>query len=291
MKKITLLCMLLVSLATANAKCTWGSVKIEQMGSNSHYLWLLKGDVFKDTCVKYDYNLIDLSNGKESPYLMKQGTEPYVYFRSKGKYRFNLKLTNKCTGCDTIIYSDVLTYGYFTQCQFSYQLGSTYDPKCKDSIAGQMTKSVPKTDYCWTYMMELYLGDAKLNSISDSQWVHGTDSAIWEWTSRNRNCIVYSKLDSMDAARFINYKFTKPGRYVLRSYWMNWCFNNDTIMIRRLTIDPCVTLKTEDPTTTTQEPKIIGVYDMLGRPVKHIRKEEIMILLYDDGSTKKIIQE
>jgi hypothetical protein len=29
---------------------------------------------------------------------------------------------------------------------------------------------------------------------------------------------------------------------------------------------------------------------MLGRPVKHIRKEEIMILLYDDGSTKKIIQ-
>jgi hypothetical protein len=33
------------------------------------------------------------------------------------------------------------------------------------------------------------------------------------------------------------------------------------------------------------------VYDLLGRPVKHIRKEEIMILLYDDGSTKKIIQE
>jgi hypothetical protein len=140
-------------------------------------------------------------------------------------------------------------------------------------------------------MMKLYLGDAKLNSISDSQWVHGTDSAIWEWTSRNSNCIVYSKLDSMDAARFINYKFTKPGRYVLESYWMNWCFNNDTIMLRRLTIDPCVTLNTEDPTTTTQEPKIIGVYDMLGRPVKHIRKEEIMILLYDDGSTKKIIQE
>jgi hypothetical protein len=47
---------------------------------------------------------------------------------------------------------------------------------------------------------------------------------------------------------------------------------------------------TYNPTTTTQEPKIIGVYDMLGRPVKHIRKEEIMILLYDDGSTKKIIQ-
>jgi hypothetical protein len=39
------------------------------------------------------------------------------------------------------------------------------------------------------------------------------------------------------------------------------------------------------------EPRLIGTYDLLGRPVKHIRKEEIMILLYDDGSTKKIIQE
>ncbi len=290
MKKLISLLMLLVSLATANAKCTWGSVKIDQGGSNNYYLWLLKGDVFKDTCVKYDYNLIDLSNGKESPYLMKQGTKAYVYFRSKGKYRFNLKLTNKCTGCDTIIYSDVLTYDYFTQCQFSYQLGSTYDPKCKDSIDGQMTKSVPKTDYCWTYMMELYLGDAKLNSISDSQWVNGTDSAIWEWTSRNQNCIVYSKLDSMDAARFINYKFTKPGRYVLRSYWMNWCFNIDTIMLRRLTIDPCVTLKTEDLIITTREPKVIGVYDMLGRPVKHIREDEVLIYIYDDGTRRKEIK-
>jgi hypothetical protein len=52
-----------------------------------------------------------------------------------------------------------------------------------------------------------------------------------------------------------------------------------------------VTLKTEDLTITTREPKVIGVYDMLGRPVKHIRKDEIMILLYDDGSTKKIIQQ
>jgi hypothetical protein len=32
------------------------------------------------------------------------------------------------------------------------------------------------------------------------------------------------------------------------------------------------------------------MYDMLGRPVKHMRKDEIIIFLYDDGSTKKIIQ-
>ena len=38
------------------------------------------------------------------------------------------------------------------------------------------------------------------------------------------------------------------------------------------------------------EPKMLGMYDMLGRPVKHMRKDEIIIFLYDDGSTKKIIQ-
>ncbi len=70
---------------------------------------------------------------------------------------------------------------------------------------------------------------------------------------------------------------------------MNWCFNIDTIMLRRLTIDPCVTLGTKE--LVKPEPKLIGTFDMLGRPVKHIRKEEIMIFLYDDGSTKKIIQQ
>lgn len=38
------------------------------------------------------------------------------------------------------------------------------------------------------------------------------------------------------------------------------------------------------------EPKLIGVYDMLGRPVKNIRKDEILIYIYDDRTSKKIIQ-
>jgi hypothetical protein len=61
-------------------------------------------------------------------------------------------------------------------------------------------------------------------------------------------------------------------------------------MLRRLTIDPCVTLKTEDLTMTTREPKVIGVYDMLGRPVKHIREDEVLIYIYDDGTRRKEIK-
>jgi hypothetical protein len=37
------------------------------------------------------------------------------------------------------------------------------------------------------------------------------------------------------------------------------------------------------------EPKVIGVYDMMGRPVQYIRKEEVLIYLYDNGTTKKVL--
>jgi hypothetical protein len=45
-------------------------------------------------------------------------------------------------------------------------------------------------------------------------------------------------------------------------------------------------------TTTPKkpEPKVIGIYDVMGRPVQVIKEDEIIILLYDDGSTKKILQ-
>ena len=38
------------------------------------------------------------------------------------------------------------------------------------------------------------------------------------------------------------------------------------------------------------EPKLIGMYDMMGRPVKNIRDEEIIIMVYDDGSKRKIVR-
>ena len=39
------------------------------------------------------------------------------------------------------------------------------------------------------------------------------------------------------------------------------------------------------------EPKLIGIYDMMGRRVYAIRKNEILIYIYDDGTRKKVFQE
>ena len=38
------------------------------------------------------------------------------------------------------------------------------------------------------------------------------------------------------------------------------------------------------------EPKLIKMYDMLGRPVNVIHENEVVIYLYSDGSTKKVVQ-
>ena len=81
------------------------------------------------------------------------------------------------------------------------------------------------------------------------------------------------------------------GRYLLMLQWSHYCAGDDTMILIRFTIDPCVMLKIEDLTTTTREPKVIGMYDIFGRPVQHIRKDEIIIFLYDDGSTKKVFQQ
>lgn len=288
MKKTILLLMLLASLATANAKCVWKSVSIEQMSSGNFFLWRITGDAFKDTCVKYDFDVIDLSTNKVLTNLNKSQTLfPRIYLPHKGKYQFNLKLTNTCTGCDTIIY-DYVDYHYYNHCVLNYKMLSTYDSSCIDSIAGEMTKgTLEPPSFCWVYVTML-LHSGNLDRFTDSQWAN--DPNIFDnglsWSSKD---VAYEKRDTLDAGRKVNYKFRKPGRYLLVLKWSHYCAGDDTTIFIRFTIDPCVTLTTSE--VKKPEPKLIGIYDMLGRPVKHIRKEEIMILLYDDGSTKKIFQE
>ena len=59
-------------------------------------------------------------------------------------------------------------------------------------------------------------------------------------------------------------------------------------MFRRLNV--CITKPTSNTITLTRpEPKLIGMYDMMGRPVKYARENEITIFIYNDGTSKKVI--
>jgi hypothetical protein len=286
MKKLIMLLMLLVSLATANAKCVWKSVSIEQASSNNRFLWFIKGDVFKDTCVKYDYDVTNLTTGQTVPGIWKQGLVPHISLPHKGKYRFNLKLTNTCTGCDTIIY-DYVDYHYFNHCILNYKMLSTYDSSCIDSIAGEMTKgTLEPPSFCWVYRT-MMLHSGNLDKFTDDQWAN--DSTIFNnglsWSSKD---VVYETRDTLDNGRKLNYKFRKPGRYLLVLTWDHYCHGVDTNILIRFTIDPCVTLNTSE--IKKPKPKLIGTYDMMGRPVKHIREDEVFIYIYDDGTRKKEIK-
>ena len=87
----------------------------------------------------------------------------------------------------------------------------------------------------------------------------------------------------------VDYTFKDSGRVLMIAQWWNKCIRQDTFMFRRL--DVCKKVNTTAVKTfINREPKLVGIYDMLGRPVANIRKDEIMIFLYDDGSTKKVLQ-
>jgi hypothetical protein len=59
-------------------------------------------------------------------------------------------------------------------------------------------------------------------------------------------------------------------------------------MFRKL--DVCKRSNVSDVITFDRpEPKVIGMYDMMGRPVHNVRKEDIIIYLYDNGTTKKVL--
>ena len=89
--------------------------------------------------------------------------------------------------------------------------------------------------------------------------------------------------------RATNFEFKDSGRVLMIAQWWNACLRQDTFMFRRLEV--CKSGPVSNVVTFSRpEPKLVAMYDMLGRPVNYIREDEIIIYLYSDGSTKKIIK-
>jgi hypothetical protein len=74
---------------------------------------------------------------------------------------------------------------------------------------------------------------------------------------------------------------------LVATQWYNKCLDQDTFYFTKISYD-CTTSSVE--TIIKGEPKVIGMFDMMGRPIYVARENEITIYLYDDGSTKKIVK-
>jgi hypothetical protein len=123
--------------------------------------------------------------------------------------------------------------------------------------------------------------------MTDKQWKEYSDSLLYftfEW--EEKNLIHYSK----KSERVLKHEFTDSGRYLIYTYWQNKCSGIDTFAFNKIIVCPKEVMS-NIVKLNKNEPKLIGVYDMMGRPVYYIRRNEIMIYRYDDGTTKKVISE
>jgi hypothetical protein len=268
--------MLLVSLATANAKCDWSTLKLQQWNQRNVYKWYVSGQVLDDTCVDYMFMVYDFQTKKTDTMQSFRGICE-VQFNKKGKYKMYLKVRNRCQKCDTALYREVNII-QFPGASVSSKV-STSD--CKQyKFEMSYIKGYPLKDTCMEYYMVFYKGPW-MDTMSQKEWDNLTDYQIgMEYDFPDADFIDYTQ------TRIADFTFKDTGRVLMYAQWWNKCVGQDTFMFRKL--DVCKTNPTSNIVTLNRtEPKLIGMYDMLGRPVYFIRQDEVLIYLYSDGHVEK----
>ena len=279
MKRIVMLLMLLVSLASANAKCDWSTLKLQQWNERNYYKWYVSGKVLDDTCVDYMFMVYDFQTKKTDTVYDVRGIVE-VQFNVKGKYKLYLKVWNRCEKCDTTLYRP-LEIVQFPNAGLGWVVNAINCKKYKFEM--NYIKGMSVKDTCMDYYMVFYKGPW-VDTMSQKEWDNLTDYQIgMEYDFPDDDFLGYTQ------TRLADFTFEDTGRVLMYAQWWNKCLRQDTFMFRRLNV--CKSGPTSNVTILNRpEPKVIGMFDMLGRPVKYVRKEEIIIFLYDDGSTKKVFQ-
>jgi len=279
MKKLLLMLMVLFSAVTANAKCDWSSLKLQQWNERNYYKWYLSGKALDDTCVDYMFMVYDDQTKKIDTVYDTRGIVE-VQFNKKGRYRLYVKVWNKCEKCDTgmvrpieIVQFPGAGLGYHSMSQ-----------NCKQYMFEMSyIKGYPLKDTCMEYYLVFYKGPW-MDTMSQKEWDALTDYQIgMEYDFPDADFLGYTQ------TRIADFTFKDTGRVLMYAQWWNKCLRQDTFMFRRL--DVCKSGPTSSTVVLARpEPKLIGMYDMLGRPVNYVRENEITVYLYSDGSTKKIIK-
>lgn len=246
-----MLLMLLVSLATANSQ-SFSKVKLAYSNKCNVYAFKMEG-TSDTTCFLQTIYITTINF--DSTLVRTYSREFQFTFPDTGTYEWIANVRNICLPFekrDTVIYGRIRVTCMPDECSWS-KVKLAYNNKCN------------------TYVFEVGSLDT---CISYTTYIYNFKTQKWTDTFRTR---------------IFNKRFADTGKYELYVIARNKCGGCDTAYSNFVTV-------TCNPTSCINEvikdePRLIRMYDMMGRPVKHIRKEEIMILLYDDGSTKKVIQQ
>jgi hypothetical protein len=206
-----------------------------------------------------------------------------VQFNKKGKYKMYLKVWNKCEKCDTALYREVNII-YFPKCNYTYTLKST-GGKCLDSMVGEMGMGPwVKGDTCWQWYSYIWNGPM-LDSLDAKTFQSMSDYELYMYYDFDDSDLVHYD-GPTNSARLIKYKFPHKGNYLVATQWYNKCLDQDTFFFTKISYD-CNTSSVVK--FNKSEPKLVGMYDLMGRPVYNVRKEDIVIYLYDNGTSKKVL--
>jgi hypothetical protein len=280
MKKLLMtLVLVLMTALSLSAKCDWSTLKLQQSNQRNLYKWYVSGQVLDDTCVDYMFMIYDFQTKKTDTIRDNRGLIQ-VQFNVKGKYKMYLKVWNRCTKCDTAIYRP-LEIIQFPGASVS---SNVYPNSCKQYKFEMSTiKGYPLKDTCMSYYLMFYSGPW-MDTMSQKEWDSLTDYQIgMEYDFPDDDFLGYGN------TRLFNFAFKDTGRVLVIAQWWNKCVGQDTFMFRKL--DVCKRSNLSSVITFTKpEPKLIGMYDMLGRPVYNARENEVVIYLFSDGTTKKVLK-
>jgi hypothetical protein len=227
MKKIIALLMLLVSLATANAKgCDWSSLKLQQWNERNVYKWYVSGQVLDDTCVDYMFMVYDFQTKKTDTVYDVRGIVE-VQFNVKGKYKLYLKVWNRCEKCDTTLYRP-LEIVQFPNANVTIK---PLSQDCKKYMfAMNYIKGMSVKDTCMEYYMVFYKG-LWMDTMSQKEWDNLTDYQIgMEYDFPDADFLGYTQTRAAD------FTFKDTGRVLMYAQWWNKCLRQDTFMFRKLDV-------------------------------------------------------
>lgn len=276
MKKLLSILMVLFTALSVNAQCDWSKYWLKKVNQQQN-VYTFQTNVDPDNCVDYWWIVYDHQLKRYDTVQDMRGLTQ-VQFNVKGKYTMNLKVIDICKKCDT-------TFTYPIDITIYKKADVTWSVGIKNCKSYQF--AMTEFDTCVEYYYSIYKSD-----LFDSLYGYwDTASKIYEWLYKNydfdeKDLVYYN----MTSQRNVAHQFMDSGRHLLVAYWYNKCSLIDTFVMRKLEV--CQ----KTPTLSTkiirkEEPKLIGIYDMLGRPVYNIRENEILIYVYSDGRRiKRVIK-
>jgi hypothetical protein len=226
MKKLLLMLVVLFSAITANAKCDWSSLKLQQWNNRNVYKWYVSGRVLDDTCVDWMFMVYDFQTKKTDTVYDNKGICE-VQFNAKGKYKMYLKVWNKCEKCDTALYREVNII-QFPGAKVTSTVNASNCKKYKFELSYIKGSSVKDT--CMDYYLVFYSGPW-MAKMTQSEWDNLTDYQIgMEYDFPDADFIDYTE------TRIVDYTFKNSGRVLMIAQWYNKCVGQDTFMFRKLDV-------------------------------------------------------